>query len=380
MKALSRHERLVRAARGQEVDRVPALGGWINGARNLAELAGISVAEYLADRAAAVVRANLALDADGMVSPIVPKDVEEVRTGHVVDEDHAGTEAEDLLKFAQGLPESEADVLRAEGFDAAAEETQLRRYFDTARRQWGGIEPIPNFWTIGGPFPLYHRFGYLAFFEACVLYPEAVGRIWWTWSLTARRRAEILVKLYRELDLGPVMFCGEDLCNNQGPMVSPQMLRQHYFPVVKAIIAPLVEAGVRLVHHCDGDVRPLVRDFLDMGFSGFQGFQYEVGVDPVELRKLRSARGEEPILLAGMSVSRTLPFGTPAEVCDEVKYLFDVTEGGRGMFLFTANVIGVEVPVANTRAGYAFVKTLDPATWRPAGRPVWPWQIQHPGT
>lgn len=40
MKELSKKERLVRQARGQEVDRIPSIGGWIGGARNLTELAG----------------------------------------------------------------------------------------------------------------------------------------------------------------------------------------------------------------------------------------------------------------------------------------------------------------------------------------------------
>ena len=132
--------------------------------------------------------------------------------------------------------------------------------------------------------------------------------------MPARERARILVKLYRKYDLVPVMFCGEDLCNNQGPMASPAFLRQHYLPHVQMLIAPLVEAGIRLVHHCDGDVRPLAADCLRIGFSGFQGFQYETGVDPVELRKLRSPLGEVPIFFMGMSVSRTLPFGTPDDV------------------------------------------------------------------
>lgn len=44
---LSSRERLIRQVRGQEVDRVPALDGWNNGAVNLARIAGISLREYL---------------------------------------------------------------------------------------------------------------------------------------------------------------------------------------------------------------------------------------------------------------------------------------------------------------------------------------------
>ena len=175
----------------------------------------------------------------------------------------------------------------------------------------------------------------------------------------------------------PLMFCGEDVCNNKGPMVSPRFLRQHYFPTVKMIIEPLVDAGVRLIHHCDGDVRPVVDDFIAIGFSGFQGFQYELGVDPYDLKKRRSRLGEEMIFFAGLSVSRTLPFGTPKDVRNEVDYFLDFTGGGKGLFLVTSNVTGVEVPPENLREAYRYVKAWDPARPRISRWRAWPWRQTH---
>lgn len=378
MKTLSAKERLTRAVRGQEVDRIPTIGGWMNGPRNLAALAGISVEQYLADPRRGVVLANLALGVDAMVNPAVPTKLEEVRTGAVEESKFDGIEPEALMQLADSLPDNEREILAK--FDASAAERGYRDHFENAFANWGGIVPLGNFWEIGGPFPLYTEFGYIAFLSACAMYPEHVGKIWWSRSVTARERAKILVKLYREYDLVPVMFCGEDLCNNQGPMASPDFLRQYYLPHVQMIIAPLVDAGIRLVHHCDGDVRPLVADFLRIGFSGFQGFQYEVGVDPVELRKQRSALGEVPIFFAGMSVSRTLPFGTPDDVRDEVDYFLDFSDGGRGCFLFTSNVTGVEVPPENIRTGYEYAKTRPFGQTSGAIHPRWPWAIKHAET
>ena len=376
MKPLTRKERLVRQARGQQVDRVPSLGGWIGGARVLAELAGISIEEYLANPLDGVVRACLALDVDGMVQPAIYTDPDQIRTGSVEEANFAGIEPEAILERANSLPDDERAILAS--FDARAEEQRYRAYFESAFRNWRGIEPVPNFWEIGGHFPLYTEFGYTAFLSACALYPEAVGKIWWVKSVRSREQARILVRLYREYDLVPLMFCGEDLANNQGPMVSPAFLRRYYFPTVRVIIEPLVDAGVRLIHHCDGDVRPLIDDFIAIGFSGFQGFQYELGVDPYELRRRRSAMGEEMLFFAGLSVSRTLPLGTPADVRDEVDYFLDFTDGGKGLYLMTSNVTGVEVPAENIRTGYHYVKTWDPAQPRQPRWRQWPWSVNHP--
>ena len=374
---LTSKERLVRQARGQEVDVIPTLGGWMNGVRNLAELAGISVEQYLADPIQGVVKANKALSVDAMVAPAVPQTLDEVRTGHVTEADFSGIEPEALKEHADSLPDSEHEVLSS--FDYIAEEQHYRDYFETAFRTWQGIEPIPNFWEIGGHFPLYNQFGYTAFLSACALYPEYVGKIWWVRSLRSRERAKILVKLFHEFDLVPMLFCGEDLANNQGPMVSPKFLRQHYLPHVKMIIEPLVNDGVRLIHHCDGDVRPLIGDYIAIGFSGFQGFQYELGIDIRELRQRRSAMGEELLFFTGLSVSRTLPFGAPQDIRDEVDYFADCTDGGQGMFLFTSNVTGVEVPPANIRAAYEYGHTLRPAELRThrKAHARWPWAESH---
>jgi len=356
-RALSPRERILRQIRGQEVDRIPTIGGWIEGVHNLAQLGGISTDSYLANPMAGVVRANRALKVDGMINPVVPWSIDEIRSGMVIEASFQGVQPEALLAAAEALPDREKTILTY--FDAQAEENRYREYFDQAFRTWDGIVPIPNFWEIGGHFPLYTDYGYQAFWMACALYPEAVGKIWWAKSLHSRERAKILVKLYHEYELVPLMFCGEDVCNNQGPMVSTAFLRKYYFPTVQMIIAPLAEAGIRCIHHCDGDVRPVVGDFISIGFSGLQGFQYELGMDLYELRQMRSLRGEALLFFTGLSVSRTLPFGTPDDVRDEIDYFIDATDGGQGMFLFTSNVTGVEVPPENIRYAYQYLKGDD---------------------
>lgn len=375
-KKLTSKERLIRQARGQEVDSIPSIGGWMNGAENLAEIAGISIKEYLSNPAAGVVKANIALGVDGMVSPIVPDNVKAIRNGGaVLDSDHLGVEPEALVEMADSLPDSEQKVLSS--FDYELEERKLRDNLEKRLTNWGGIEPIPNFWDIGGHFSLYNQFGYVAFLMACALYPEAVGKIWYTRSLNSRERAKLLAKLYKEYNLVPVLFCGEDICNNKGPMVSPKFLREYYYPTLRLINEPLVNEGVRLIYHCDGDIRPIAQDIIDAGFSGLQGFQYEYGVDPYELRKLRSRMGEELLFFAGMSVTYTLPFGTVKDVCDEVDYLLDFTDGGKGMFLFTSNVAGVEVPPENIKEAYRYIKEWNPSEQRKVKWSDWAWRVNH---
>ena len=371
-------ERIVRQIAGEPVDRIPMLGGWIDGARNLAALAGIGVEEYLRDPWAGVMKANRALRVDGMVPPIVPQTLDEMRSGSLQEANFAHVEPEALLQRAERIPDTEKAVLAA--FDLAAEEKNLRAHFTDMLARLGDIVLIPTLWQVPANFSLYFEYGYVAFLSAVGLYPEAVGRIYWEDGVKCRARNGMLVRLYREFDLVPLLFCGHDICNGSGPMCSPEFLREHYWPHARRSLEPIVDAGIRLVCHCDGNVVPLIDDFIRAGFSGFQGFQYECGVDPYDLRRRRSLRGEEPLFFAGLSVSRTLPFGTPAEVRDEVDYVMDYTDGGRGLFLFTSNVTGVEVPPENLIAAYRYGEQASPGAWRRRGPSPrqWPWAAAHP--
>ncbi len=351
-------ERLVSQTLYQEADRVPTIGGWIMGASNLADLAEIDLASFLTDPEQGTIRAHLNLHVDGVVDPVVPTSADQIRTGFVEEARFEGIEPEVIAEAAEKVPD-EKEILAA--FDHKAETTRFRTHFESAASSWRGIVRLPNFWEIGGHFPLYGTYGYTAFLSACALYPEAVERIWWGKSILSRERAKILALLYRELDLVPTMFCGEDLCSMRGPLCSVEFLRRHYLPSVKMIIDPLVDSGVRMIHHCDGDVRPIIDDLLELGFRGFQGFQYECGVSIRDLRARQTCFGESPLIWAGMSVSRTLPFGSPDDVAAEVEGFYRDTDDGHGLFLFTSNVSGVEVPPDNLRAGYRRAHTLQVA-------------------
>lgn len=377
---LSRKQRLIRQLRGQEIDRVPMIGGWNLGVRNVADLAGLSVEDYLADPFSGVVRANRGLGVDAMVPPIVPVDIDAIRNGLLEEKTFQGVEPEALLDYANTIPDSEAGVLKK--FNATEVELKYRNAWEPLIKRLDGIELLATCWETPAKFALYFQYGYEAFLAAVALYPEAVGRIFWENGILGRELSKVIVRLMKELDLIPAIFGGHDICVNRGPMVSPDYLREHYWPHAKISMEPFLEAGIRAIHHCDGNVMPLVDDMIEAGYSGFQGFQYECGVDPFELRKRRSLKGEVPVLLGGLSVTRTLPAGTPQDVIAEVDYALDATDGGQGLFLFTSNVTGVDVPPENIQAAYRYIAQYDPrkAVRTSTGPRPWPWLVNHPET
>jgi hypothetical protein len=102
-------------------------------------------------------------------------------------------------------------------------------------------------------------------------------------------------------------------------------------------------------------------------------------VDPYEIRRRKSPWGDPLLFFTGMSVTRTLPFGSTRDVERDIDYCLDFTDGGRGLFLFSSNVTGVETPPENIVAAYRYLASYDPAASRvarPAHR-TWPWTETH---
>jgi hypothetical protein len=67
----------------------------------------------------------------------------------------------------------------------------------------------------------------------------------------------------------------------------------------------------------------MVPRLLELRIGGFQGFQYEDGMDYERICSLRNRDGGPLFMIAGVSVTRTLPLGTRQDVVKEMKWLVE---------------------------------------------------------
>jgi len=378
--AMTSRERIFRQLAGEPVDHIPLLGGWVLGARNISMIADIPIAAYQADPPGSVLAANRMLGCDGLVPPSIPSptNLEENHQGEIREEEFADIKAETLLEYAEKIPDTEERVL-AERFNEKKVRAAIEAMYDMHLGNTKSFTLIPNDWGISANFTLFAIYGYQAFLEAIALYPEAVEKIFWESAVIARATNPYHIEMIKKHNLPRMMFTGHDICNQMGPMCSPHYLRKSYWPHSRYALEPFVEEGIRLIHHCDGNVMPIIDDMIEAGYSGFQGFQYECGVDPYALAERRGLNGEQILFMAGLSVTRTLPFGNLQEVKDEIDYCMDYTDGGKGLFLFTSNVVGIEVPPINLTTAYHHAASIDPEKWIPKKR-EWPWSLRESKT
>ena len=121
------------------------------------------------------------------------------------------------------------------------------------------------------------------------------------------------------------LFLAEDICYNMGPLMSPDMMREFLFPYYQQLIANVKARQLDNRHmflqiDTDGDCRPVMPVYMELGADYFSPFEVASGCDVVELAKqypdiLMRGGIDKRILAQGKDaidreVDRIMPFMT----------------------------------------------------------------------
>ena len=208
-----------------------------------------------------------------------------------------------------------------------------------------GILKVP-YGIVGFPALAYGTYGYEAYFSAYALYPDVIERHFALQADLALCNNRAAAQAYREGALPPLIRLDHDMADGRGLLVRPETLDRLWFPHFARCLSPIRDAGVRMIWHCDGNLMAMVPRLLEVGLHGFQGFQYEHGMDYERICRMRTRDGDPLIIFAGVSVTRTLPYGTPDDVRRELRWL--VEQGPRtGLVLGASSSITPGVPWRN---------------------------------
>ena len=199
------------------------------------------------------------------------------------------------------------------------------------------------------PTLAYTTYGYEHYFAALALYPEVIEAHFALQADLATLNNRAAARAYAQGRLPPLHRLDHDMADSRGTLVRPETLDRIWFPHFARCLEPVLESGVRLVWHCDGNLMDMLPRLLDVGLHGFQGFQYEDGMDYARICAMKTRRGESLIVMGGVSVTRTLPYGTPDDVRRELRWL--VENGPRtGLFLGASSSIAPGVRWENIQA------------------------------
>ena len=238
---------------------------------------------------------------------------------------------------------------RVEAFDEGKYVSDMLRAHEQIQGLFGSSMLKVPYGEVMFPGFGYGMYGYEAYFSGYALYPEVMERHFSLQADLALRVNQAVAQAYVAGNLPPLHRLDHDMADSRGTLVDVRSLDRLWFPHFARCLKPLLDADVRLVWHCDGNLMQMVPRFIDVGIRGFQGFQYESGMDYEQICRMKSRDGDDLIIIAGVSVTTTLPYGNPHDVKRQLDWL--VENGPRtGLFLGCSSSVTPGVPWANIQA------------------------------
>jgi uroporphyrinogen decarboxylase len=130
-----------------------------------------------------------------------------------------------------------------------------------------------------------------------------------------------------------IILFGDDLGMQTGPMMSPQMYREFFKERHKVMWNRAKElADVKVMLHCCGGVRELLRDLIEAGLDAINPVQ--ISCSGMNASELKSEFGKDLTFWGGGCDTRDiLPNGTPEQVAEHVKEQVEILRKGGG-FVF----------------------------------------------
>jgi uroporphyrinogen decarboxylase len=136
---------------------------------------------------------------------------------------------------------------------------------------------------------------------------------------------------------------GDDLADLKGPMFSPKMLREFFFPYIRKFIEECHSHKIPVMKHSDGNLYPILDDLIDLGIDGLHPIEPSV----MDLKKVKQQYGDEIFLRGNVDCIHILPYGTEDDVRRDVRRCIDAAAKGGGFILSDSNSLHSNVKTEN---------------------------------
>ena len=133
-------------------------------------------------------------------------------------------------------------------------------------------------------------------------------------------------------EVGPyidVLITGDDLGTDSSLMMSPQVYRRMIKPYHAELMAAIKQkTKAKIFFHSDGNIYPLIGDFIEIGVDMINPVQVSAG-DMGDTARLKREFGKQMSFCGAIDTQTVLPHGTPEEVRAEVRgRMKDLAPGG----------------------------------------------------
>ena len=238
-----------------------------------------------------------------------------------------------------------------------AELTYFKKEAEAARKTGKAVYcnfgrfTIGNHAYIAGP-SLKHPKGIRSiqeWFMAAVSEPEYVEEVFEKATDITIRNLEKYYKAVGE-NIDILMVCGVDWGTQRAPLYSKNTVNELYVPFLRRINKWIHEnTHWKTFKHCCGAIEPLIPSIIEAGFDILNPIQ--VSAAGMDRELLKRKYGEKLAFWGGgLDTQRTLPFGTPEEIREEVLRSCDIFGKGGGYIFTQVHSIQANTPIENILA------------------------------
>jgi len=147
-----------------------------------------------------------------------------------------------------------------------------------------------------------------------------------------------------------IIKIGDDLGTQKSLMISPKMYREILKPIHADFISFIkARTKAKILFHSDGDVAPLIDDFVEIGVDILNPIQTSAGTMS-DLPSLKKRFGKNIVFCGGIDTHRILPFGSVEEVREEVRRVIEILGPGGGCMIGAVHTVMDDVPPENVLA------------------------------
>ena len=144
------------------------------------------------------------------------------------------------------------------------------------------------------------------------------------------------------------LLTGDDVGMQHTLMMSPDTWRKWLKPRWAQVyaVAREVKPDLQIFYHSDGNIEAIIPDLIEIGLDILNPVQPEC-MDPAALKR---EYGNHLAFWGCIGTQTTMPFGTPSEVRQVVKWTIENVGGDGGLLLAPTHVLEPDVPWANIQA------------------------------
>jgi uroporphyrinogen decarboxylase len=163
------------------------------------------------------------------------------------------------------------------------------------------------------------------------------------------RITDIQLKLIHQyLDLGiDGGYFGDDYGAQKGLLFSPGMWRKYIKPRLAKMFSLFMERGMPILMHSDGQIQKILPDLVEIGLTALNPVQPEV----LEHAWLVENFKGKLAFYGGLSTQTVLPYGSPAEVRQAVSTCVKtLAPEGTGLVIAPSHRMMTDIPMENIAA------------------------------